>query len=332
VQDVQISRSYQNVLPAVRFNYDFSTSRHLRFDYETSVQEPTIQQLQPVVDNSDPLNLYVGNTALRPAYVQSWRLNYMTFDQVTFVSFFVFANIDYTTNALTTAQYIDQNLVRTSTPVNVDNNLSMSGNASFMFPVTKLKSRFTVGSTYRNQRSINLLNDVANTIHQETAAGNLRYNFRYNDIFDLSLTANKNYQLTRYEFEQPQQTFINSTYTAESNLTLLKNYQLNAELEYLEYENRSTSFSQAIPLLDLAISRFILKNKSGEIKFSVNNLLDKALGINQTASSNYLERETINSLGRYFMVSFTYALNKQLNPMGMRRGPGGPMIRINRGG
>jgi hypothetical protein len=80
-------------------------------------------------------------------------------------------------------------------------------------------------------------------------------------------------------------------------------------------------------LLNVALSRFVLKNRSGEIKLSVNNLLDKALGINQTSSVNYIERSVTNSLGRYFMLSFIYALNKQLDPMGgMRRGPG--MMRI----
>lgn len=327
-RDVQIDRSYQNVLPAVRFNYDFSNTRHLRFDYETSVQEPTIQQLQPVIDNSDPLNLYVGNPQLRPAYSQSWRLNFTTFDPATFISFFTFVNVDYTTNAITNAQYIDSNLVRTTTPVNVDNSMSISGNAHFSFPIQKLKSRFSLGGDYRNQRSINLLNEAANTIHQKTLGGTLRYNYRYNDIFDLNLSADLDHQLTSYEFNQPDQTFINSTYTAESNLTLLKNYQVSTSFEYLEYENRSTNFSQAIPLLNLSVSRFVLKNKAGELKLAVNNLLDKALGISQTASINYLERQTTNSLGRYFMLSFTYALNKQLNPMGMRRGGG--MIRMMR--
>jgi hypothetical protein len=81
-----------------------------------------------------------------------------------------------------------------------------------------------------------------------------------------------------------------------------------------------------MPLINLSISRFILKGNSGEVKFSVTNLLNKALGINQTSSVNYVEQIITNSLGRYFMISFTYALNKQLNPMGMRRGGG--MMRV----
>jgi outer membrane receptor for ferrienterochelin and colicin len=142
------------------------------------------------------------------------------------------------------------------------------------------------------------------------------------------LSADIDHQLTRYKFNQPDQVFVNKTYAAESNLTFFKNYQFNTNFEYLMYSNASTGFDQRIPLLSLSVSKFVLKNKSGELKMAVNNLFDKALGVNQTASINYLERQTTNSLGRYFMVSFTYALNKQLNPMGMQRG--GRMMRIMR--
>jgi outer membrane receptor for ferrienterochelin and colicin len=76
-------------------------------------------------------------------------------------------------------------------------------------------------------------------------------------------------------------------------------------------------------LLNLSLSRFLLKNNSGELKVGVNNVLDKSLSVTQSASDNYLQTETTNNLGRYYMVSFTYALNKHLNPMGGRRGGGG---------
>jgi outer membrane receptor protein involved in Fe transport len=325
--NIKIDKSFQNVLPAVRFNYDFSNTKHLRFDYETSMQEPTIQQLQPVVDNSDPLNLSVGNPSLRPAYVQRWRTNFTTFDPATFMSFFAFADIDYITNAITSAQSINQDLIRTTKPVNVDHNLNINTNASFGFPIQKLESRFNFGIDYRHQQSVNLLNEVPNEINQRTAGGNVRYTYRYKEIFDATLSADVDQQRTTYKFNQADQMFINKTYSAEANLKFLKNYSLNANFDYLAYNSKTTNFKQTIPLLDLSVSRFVLKGNAGELKFSVNNMLNKALGINQTATSNYLQRETTNSLGRYFMVSFTYALNRQLNPMGAQRGG---MIRIMR--
>jgi hypothetical protein len=188
--------------------------------------------------------------------------------------------------------------------------------------VAKFKSRFSLTANVRDRRGMNVLDDATYNIQQRTTGGNLRYNYNYKEIFDLGLSAQLSHQKTDYEFQQPDQTFSNKTYTAETNLTIRKNYQLSANFDYLVYTSKSTNFQRAIPLLHASISRFVLKNNSGEIKLSVNNLLDKVLGINQTSDINYIERTTTNSLGRYFMLSFTYALNKQLNPMGMRHGGG----------
>lgn len=327
-QGVQIDRSFQNFLPVLRFNYDFTNFRHLNFDYETSVQEPTIQQLQPVVDNRDPLNPYQGNPSLRPAYQQSWRVHFGSFDPGTNIGFFTFLDVDYTTDAITNAVTND-NFVRTTTPVNVKYNLSIYANATFSFPITKLKSRLSLSGNLRQQHGTNMLDEIEYNIAQKTTGGNLRYSYRYKEIFDMNLELQLNHHVTNYEFDQPDQKYFNKTYKAESTVTIQKNYQLSAAFDYLVYDSKSSKFHQTIPLLNISVSRFILKNNSGEIKLSAHNLLDKALGVNQTSDINYIERTTTNSLGRYFMLSFTYALNKQLNPMGagMRRGGGMRIIR-----
>jgi hypothetical protein len=77
--------------------------------------------------------------------------------------------------------------------------------------------------------------------------------------------------------------------------------------------------------LDISISRFVLKNNAGELKFKVNNVLDQSNSVSQSSGENYIQQQTTNNLGRFYMVSFTYALNKHLNPMGggNRRGGGG---------
>ena len=69
-------------------------------------------------------------------------------------------------------------------------------------------------------------------------------------------------------------------------------------------------------MLDLSLSRQFLKNKSLEAKVSVFNLLNQDLGVVQRAEANYLEQQITNTLGRYFMLSLTYALNTQQNPLG----------------
>jgi len=324
-----ISKSYQNFLPTARFNYDFSNTRHVSLEYETSVQEPTVQELQPVIDNSDQLNWYVGNPNLRPAYAHNGRLNFTTFDPMTFISFFAFLEATYTTNSIVTSQSYTEDQIRLSMPVNVDHNMRLMGDASFGFPIQKIGSRISISANVVRQNGVNVVEGTESDIAQNTLGARLRYEYRYKEIFDASLMANVRRQATAYEFnEQADQLFFNKTFSAEANLTFLKNYQFSSNLEYLIYESKTYNYKQSIPLLNLSVSRFLLKAKSGELRFSVNNLLDKNLGISQNANVNYFERVTANSLGRYYMVTFIYALNKQLNPMGGGRRGGGMMIKM----
>lgn len=320
-----ISKPYQNVLPTARFNYEFSSTRNLSLDYETSVQEPSITQLQPIVDNSDPLNQTIGNIALRPAYRHSVRTNFVVFNPVSFINFFAFVNASYTQNAITYSQEINERGVRISKPVNVDNNKSVSANASLGLPINKIGSRVSLSANANQQYGVNLLNDVETNIAQSVLSSTLRYSYRYKEIFDIELSGTMSRNATDYELnEASNQLYYNNNYRTEANLSFLKNYQLSSSFEFLVYDSRTTDFTQQVELWNVSISRFILKNKAGEIKLSAINLLDNDFGINQTASINYVERTNTNNLGRYLLLTFTYAINKQLNPLAGRR-PGGGM-------
>ncbi len=330
LRDTSINKTFENVLPVARFNYDFSSLKHLRIDYQTSMQEPTIQQLQPVVDNSDPLNLSAGNPNLRPGYAHSIRTNFTTFDPGSFIGFFAFVNANYTANAISWSQTVNQNLVRLTLPVNVKDNLVLTSNFSFGLPVKKLNGRFNVGPTASYVKAINLLNGEENTSRQRTVGGTIRYDYTLKEILTAGVSANLSHQKTEYSFSSQQdQAFLNSTYSAEANVNFLKSYSFNSTFDFYQYRSETTGFDRTIPILNMSVSRFIMKNKMGELKAAVVNLLDQSLSANQTATSNYLQQEVTNNLGRYFMLSFTYALNKQLNPMGAgQRGGGGMRMMI----
>jgi len=319
-QDVAIDKSFENILPVMRFNYDFTNFKRLGLDFETSMQEPTIQELQPVLNNSDPLNLSIGNPDLRPGYSHQLRSTFTLFDPGTFINVFSFLTTTYTTNAISTSQEVDANLIRTTKPVNVSENYSVDGTIHFGFPLKQIKSRIGIRTSIVTANGITLLNNVENSIQRQTLGGMLRYSLTLGDVYSLDLSTSIQQQKSQYEFSFADQLFLNKTYEAESTLKFLKNYQLNGKFRFLDYSSKTTGFNRTVPLLDIWFSRFLLKNNTGELKFGVNNLLDRNVSITQTASTNYLEQRTSNNLGRYFMLSFTYALNKQLNPMSGNRG------------
>lgn len=326
LEDIKITKSFNNLLPVARFNYDFSNFKRMRLDYETSVQEPAIQDLQPVVNNNDPLNLVEGNPDLKPGYSHQLRSSFTLFDPGRFISFFSFIDANYTADAISSAVEVDENLVRTTKPVNVSSNYSINASLQFGFQLRKIKSRINLRTNTVAGRGITLLNAMENTIQRQTFGGSINYTLTLGDVYNLNLSTSMEEQQSRYDFGLQDQVFLNKTYEVESNLKFLKNFQWNARFRFIEYSSQTTGFSQEVPFLDLSISRFLLKNNVGELKIGVNNLLDRNVSITQTTNANYLEQRTANNLGRYFMISFTYALNKQFNPM-TGAGSGRVMIR-----
>lgn len=332
LQNFAIDRQFQMVQPALHFNYDFTSFTRLRFDYTSNMQEPTVSQLQPIINNSDPLNLTVGNPQLSPAYVHQFRSNFTFFDPSSFMNVFALISGNYTANTISSSQSVDNNLVRTTKPVNVKNSMTLTSNFSIGIPVKAWNSRFNIGPNFTGSSSASLLNDIDNTIVQQTFGGTARYNYTLGEVLIFDMSANLSHQQTNYSFSpQQNQVYFNKTYTAEVNVNFLKSYAFNTEMDYFIYNSTTTNFHQTIPLWSMSLSKFVLSNKAGEIKIAGINLLNYGLSITQTATSNYLQQQTNNNLGRYIMVSFIYALNKQLNPMnggGNRRGNGGQ--RMNR--
>ncbi|QCR23061.1 outer membrane beta-barrel protein [Pontibacter sp. SGAir0037] len=313
-----IDRSFTNVLPTAQFNYDFANNRRLNFGYETMVQEPTLRQLQPVPDISNPLSIYIGNPELEPAYMHQVRLSFNSFDAHTLKSFFGNINVMHTTNAIINAQTLNpETYERTTQPVNEGNTTMISAFLNYSFPIKKYNSRFNFGANVRDQYMVNVLNEVASDVNVKSATGNMRYTYRFKESLELSLRADLTAQRTRYEEVmdgRSNQFFFNKTLAGEANYTFLESFNFNATFDYLLYNNPGTNFNQAIPLLNMSFSKQFLKNNTGELKLSAVNMLDRNVGVTQTANAMYVERETLNSLGQYYMLSFTYTINKHLNP------------------
>ncbi len=315
ISDTRIYRTFTNILPTARLDYNFSQSNRLTVRYETSVQEPNVQQLQPVINNSDPLNISVGNPDLRPAFNNQLNINYFKFNQINFSNFFANLNLVYTTDAIVNAQTVDERLIRTTQPVNVSNSWRSFGTLNYGMPINKLKSRVNLSTNLSYSQGFNVLNNVETVISQNVVGGSLRYSFDLQDKMNFLLGANLSRSESRFESNSSlNQSFLNQTYTAETFFYFLKVLTYSVNLDYLIYKGITTDFYQEVPMLGMGIAAAVFKDRRGELKLSASNLLNQNVGANQNTSVNFIEQQTIASLGRYYMLSFTYSFNPQLNP------------------
>lgn len=309
LSEIDINNSFVNVLPNLRMQFNFATGRNLRFRYETSVREPSIEQLQPVVDNSSPLNIYVGNPDLRPEYTHDFTLNYLSFNQLTLANFFGFFNFRYTRNKISESQLIDDRFVITRTPVNVVRDYNLNGSFSYSTPVRLIKSRINIRTDLFYVNGISLVNAVENNTNRLNASIDLRLENRFKETIDVSIGAKYGYNQTTYSIDDNlDQQFWNQTYYTDLSLNLPKGFTLSTNFDFEIFNGRASGFNQNVPLWHAAISKFVFKDQRGELKFSVFDLLNQNIGITRRAEVNFVEDVRIKSLGRYFMLSFTYTL------------------------
>jgi hypothetical protein len=142
----------------------------------------------------------------------------------------------------------------------------------------------------------------------------LRFDYILGDVIDFGFGGNISYTDTKYSISKNfNQSFVNQDYFADLNITLPKNWRIGTELNYFVYSGLSIGQDQRIPILEASIAKSFLKNKRGELKLSGTDLLNRNLGVNRRAELNFVEEERIRSLGRYFLLTFTYSLKSMGN-------------------
>lgn len=316
LQNTHIARTFTNLLPNLRYQYNFATSRNLNLTYDTDVQAPSILQLSPIVDNTDPLNISTGNPNLRPEYNHRMSLNFFNFNQLSFSNLFAFVNLNYTTNKIANSQQVDANLVRTYRPVNVKDDYTLISNISKGFRIKAIGTRINFSTNLLMNRGITPINDVENRTRRLEIRNTLRLEYRFKEIIDLSTSAAITYNQTKYSLNTSlNQSFVNQNYDVEGNMKLSKTLNVSSTLDYSIYNFAGSSFNQKVPIWNASISKFFLKNNKGELKLSVVDMLNRNVGINRIAQVNFVQDERIRSLGRYFQLSFTYSLKSFMGGM-----------------
>lgn len=308
LQDTDIRQRFSNWLPSLNFDYSFANAHNFRMFYDTRMQEPTIRELQPIVDNSDPLNLYVGNPDLQPEYQHQLNWNYLFFDQFSYLNIFASAYLQYSEHKIQYAQTIDEQFVRTTRPVNVDDFFNAQTNLSIGTPIRPIKSRISVNLGYQYSAGPNFINGIENDTRTHRRSLSLRLDNRNKEKIDVFVSTrlrqnNASYALSD-AFDQAFRDYKHSTGFTWN--WAAADIQLQSNLDYFVYTGRGAGFDREVPLWNASLSRFFTKEKRVQVSLAVKDLLNQNLGIDRTAMLNYVLDERVNALGRYMLLSIQY--------------------------
>jgi hypothetical protein len=323
-----IDRSFQFFLPNMRFTYSLNRSKNFTADYNTNVREPSILQLQPLPNNTDPLNVYLGNPNLRPEYTHRMNLRFSTFNMSTMQFFFVSGNVTNARDRIRESQVINDQLVIERTPINIASEWDANLNVNYGIPIKKLNLRFNAGVNMGYNWGFAFVNSIQNQIRRITPGGNVRLFYQLGNKLDIEAGTRGNWTSNQYSVNAEQnQQLTTYTHNASVRASWPEKWQFQTGLNLVQYRGSSGVFNQDVPIWTASISRFLLPKDRGELKLIAYDLLNRNVGISRTVNLNFVQDERIISLGRYLLLEFRYNINAS-----PQSNTGGGMMRMFRMG
>ncbi|MBT8219349.1 MAG: TonB-dependent receptor [Bacteroidia bacterium] len=305
--DDPIKKQFKNWLPRLNFDYDFSNNTRIAFDYSTSIREPSLEQLQPVANNTDPLLIYQGNPELDAAYNHRMNIHFNTYSSFSNVSLFVMGGFSYTKDRITNAQTIDEQFVQTIQPINVDNDYQWNSYVSFNAPLKFIGSKIGLNQDMRISNSILFINGMEDKVIRENHGWELVLENRKKDKIDWLIGTRIGYNRATYnQNENFNQDYFDQNYFADFSSDFAEGWYFSTSFDYKIYSAEAFGQRTTLPLWRAEVSKNFLKNQKGQIKISAVDILNKNLGINRSNSLNYIVDERILSLGRYVMLTLGY--------------------------
>lgn len=330
-KDSLISKTFRNILPNARFQYNFTRFKNISLTYNTSTNQPSISQLQPVPDNSNSLNIREGNPDLKQEYQHQAQLHLHLVSPYKNKNLFLFLTTQATQNKIVNYDSINlQTGVRKTKPVNVNGVYNLNSNISYSMPVRLVKGSVEFSAGIGKNRGKQLTNTiggqvVTNTINTVSLNPDVRLDMSPTEKINISVGAGFSYFNTKYSL----QTALNNNYFSQEYSTSLdwempKRFFFSTDFTYTINSNRAVGFNTKVPLWNASISRQMLKFNRGELKFSARDLLNKNVGISRNTSNNYIEDSRVLTLRQFFLLSFTYSLSKT----GLNNAGGGGGMRV----
>lgn len=317
----KLSHSYNNLLPFLMWRKKFNSKENIRIMFRGSANTPSVNQLQDVINNSNPLFLSTGNPDLNQQINRSFSVRYSFTNTAKGKSFF--ANVygmqasDYIGNATYIAagdSMIGQNVLlprgaQLSKPVNLDGYFSLRSFLTYGVPLKFIKSNLNLNGGFSWSKIPGFVNSVNSLTNNYTYSGGAVISSNISEYIDYTFSYSANFSVVKNNI-QPllNSNYVNQSVGATLNLLSKKGWFVANDVSTQIYSGLSAGFNQTYTLWNAAAGKKFLKNQNGELKLSVFDILKQNKSITRNVNDSYIEDVQNKILTQYFLLTFTYRL------------------------
>jgi len=318
-----INKVFHSILPTVMIMHKFSSKSNIRIIIRSGNTLPSILQLQEVLDVSNPLQMYIGNSDLNQDNNRMLLSRYSKTNLDKGRSFFAFLMVqqksDYIGQSIYFARYdtlvVNDVILPPNTQLvtynNFNNQLSVRSFFTFGMPVKGLKSNLNLNGGLSYSITPGETNKVLNTAHTTGLNLGLVFSSNISENIDFTLSYNANRNWTKNSVLETN----DNNYTIQKgqikfNYISFNRLIFNTDATLNIYQGLTGLENDVAVLWNLAIGYKWLKEKNLETRFSAFDILNQNIGISRNITPTYVEDVKTNVLNRYFMFTLTYKFNK----------------------
>lgn len=308
--DATINQQQTNILPRVVLTYKFTQSSRLRVQYNTNSSLPSVDQLQPVRDNSNPNFIQIGNPDLRPNYSHSLNANYNMWSGLS--GFYIYSGLNYSrqTDAFSSSTEFQSNGTTVSKSINVDHADYLYYWGGVGLPFKKVKDlKLNVNLNGNLTSSENFINALKNETKNLGIGTDL--SLEYNgDSLNLELGAGIDYNKPTNTLSTfSNQPFTNYNFTSRIDWTLPHRWFFKTDATYNINTGRTAGYNINYVIWNMSINRSFLK--TGNLLFGIEayDILNQNVSNFRTINNNVIVDQRTNIIRRYFMAKMTLKFN-----------------------
>jgi hypothetical protein len=307
-------RNYQNYAPTAAIRWSIKKQTNLSLEYDGRTDQPSLQQIQPLRQNPDPLNITVGNPDLKQSFTHQMNLRFS--DNKTLKGRYCYVGLMFglTQDAISRTQTIDNEGRRVYQYINVNGNYNASLYSQISWKVTKHNLLFNASPNIRTTHDNNMVNGVRNESNNNSFT--LRFGLtkdwakKDKQLASISINPEFTYNDNHSSISIYTSSYWSSGISGSGYVTLPWKLQVNSTVQ-ANLRQRLPQFDKDVNVVlwNAWLSKKLLKADVLEGRITVYDILDQNKGLTRTAQANYVMENSYNSLRRRAMLSIIYNFN-----------------------
>jgi hypothetical protein len=306
-----IVQHFTNWFPRANLIWTLTQGRTLRFGYSGYSIAPSIDQLQPLPDLTNPFLVKVGNPNLHQSFQHNMEMEFSSFNTKSLQNWQLNFQGGFVQDAITASTVLLTGGVQQLKYVNIGGNFNLSTNLTYGFPLWARKGNGSIGLHGNFNHQNGFLNGQRNNTDATYAGGNFKLNYHPSEKLFIDVNALLDFNANAYSLNADQ-----NTRTWIQNYTLNFSYQFPWTITVSSFYNWQQTGSQgslparAISYWNAAAYKSIFRNHSGQIRLSVFNILNGSGNVSQGIGPNFIETSRSNLIGRLWLLSMVWNFRK----------------------